>query len=214
MKRTISIFFTVCFAVVSIFAQQVSNNAAAEKQVRAAVAKLKKSAYETDFSLVYYDVATEDNNVSMGHIVLDGRRFHLTLGDMESFYDGLTQWIYLKDDNEVTITEPGEDELKDNNPVAMMEYYVDNYRINFDSDEEKGMRIINFFPHNPKEAECFKIMLKLNADTGLPVSITIFQRNGDKISLYWNAFKSVVPDGVMFAFDSAKYKGVIINDLR
>lgn len=213
--RKIIVFLYFCVIVLFPYAAfSQSNNAAAEKIVNAAVSKMKRAAYETDFSLVYYDAVSENNNLTTGHLIIDGRRFNVSMDGIQTFYDGLTQWVYLSDVNEVTITEPSGDELRESNPMVMMEYYVKHHRINFGDYTEPLVDVINFFPHNPKGSDFFKITLILDSGTGFPKSITIYQRNGDKISLYWDSFRTIIPKTDTFRFNSANYNDLIINDLR
>ena len=126
----------------------------------------------------------------------------------ETKFDGRTQWVFVSEYNEVSITEPTKEELREINPLAMIEYYVSKDKI---SQGEDGA--INFYPTDPKESEYFRIELRLNK-SNLPTRLVIHQKNGDKITLVWDSLNKTKVDDEYFAFDVAKYPNVEVNDLR
>lgn len=180
----------------------------AERLVKSAVAELKRSAYEGQFTLLYYSAANDVTDKQSGHITLKGDKFHITLGGNETKFDGKTQWLFVSDHNEVSITEPTQDELKEISPLAMIEYYIAKDRI---SESDNGE--INFYPPMPKDSEYFRIALRINK-SNLPSRLTIYQNNGDRITLVWDSLNKTKVDDEYFYFDATKYPNVEINDLR
>ena len=107
MKKTLFILL-VAFLPLHIFAQ---NNA--ERRVKAALSELKHSAYEGKFSLMYYNEMSDITDKQSGEITLMGNKFRIVLGGNETKFDGKTQWVFVSEYNEVSITEPTVEELKD-----------------------------------------------------------------------------------------------------
>jgi outer membrane lipoprotein-sorting protein len=132
----------------------------------------------------------------------------MTLGANETKFDGRTQWVFVSEYNEVSITEPTKEELQEINPLAMIEYYVSKDKI---SQSDDGA--INFYPTNPKESEYFRIELRLNK-TNLPSRLVIHQKNGDKITLIFDSLNKTKVSDDCFVFDVVKYPNVEVNDLR
>ena len=201
MKKILFIL-VVALSPLFIYAQS------AERSVKAAVTELKRSAYEGKFTLLYYSSATEKTDKQSGEIVLKGDKFRITLAGNETKFDGKTQWLFVSEHNEVSITEPTKDELKEISPIAMIEYYISKDRI---SESENGE--INFYPSKPKESEYFRIALRINK-SNLPSRLTIYQNNGDRITLVWDSLNKTKVDDAFFYFDTTKYPNVEINDLR
>ena len=70
-----------------------------------------------------------------GSIVMKGEKFYLHSGQIQSWYDGKTQWSYVADTEEVNISHPTPEELQGINPY----FILVNYQNNFDSSY-KGMK--------------------------------------------------------------------------
>lgn len=203
MKKILFILFAVLPFV--LFAQ---NDREAERRVKAVVSELKQSAYEGRFTLLYYNAQSETTDKQSGDLTIKGNKFRMTLGANETKFDGKTQWVFVSEFNEVSITEPTTDELKEINPLVMIEHYVEKDRI---SEGEDGA--INFYPTDPKSSEYFRIELRLNK-SNLPTRLVIHQKNGDKITLVWDSLNKAKVDDAYFYFDVAKYPNVEVNDLR
>lgn len=188
-----------------IFAQ---NDKEAERKVKMVVSELKQSAYEGRFTLLYYNAHAETTDKQLGDLTIKGNKFRMTLGANETKFDGRTQWVFVSEYNEVSITEPTKEELREINPLAMIEYYVAKDKI---SQSDDGA--INFYPTNPKESEYFRIELRLNK-TNLPSRLVIHQKNGDKITLIFDTLNKTKVNDDCFVFDVVKYPNVEVNDLR
>lgn len=203
MKKIIFILFAVLPFV--LFAQ---NDREAERRVKVVVSELKQSAYEGRFTLLYYNAQSETTDKQSGDLTIMGNKFRMTLGANETKFDGRTQWVFVSEYNEVSITEPTKEELREINPLAMIEYYVSKDKI---SQGEDGA--INFYPTDPKDSEYFRIELRLNKEN-LPTRLVIYQKNGDKITLVWDSLNKTKVNDDYFVLDVAKYPNVEVNDLR
>ena len=64
-----------------------------------------------------------------GFLLLKGKKFYLNNGNIQSWYDGKTQWSYVADTEEVNISYPTIEELQGINPyLILMRYKTDfNY---------------------------------------------------------------------------------------
>ena len=184
------------------------NNRDAERRVKEAIAELKYSTYEGRFTLLVYNAENEVTDKQTGNITIKGEKFRMTLAGNEVKYDGKTQWVYVSEYNEVSLTEPTAEELREVNPLAMIEHYVATDRI---SSSEDGT--INFYPTQPKESEYFRVELRLNK-TNLPTRLTVYQTNGNRVTIYLEEFKKTSVDNSSFVFDITKYPNVEVNDLR
>jgi hypothetical protein len=203
MKKIIFILFAILPLI--MFAQ---NDKEAERRVKTVVSELKQSVYEGRFTLLYYNAQAETTDKQLGDLTIKGDKFRMTLGANETKFDGRTQWVFVSEYNEVSITEPTKEELREINPLAMIEYYVAKDKI---SQSDDGA--INFYPTNPKESEYFRIELRLNK-TNLPSRLVMHQKNGDKITLIFDSLNKTKVSDDCFVFDVVKYPNIEVNDLR
>ena len=80
------------------------------------MAKVDTALFETDYRLSI----TESGRTPMainGHLTMQGEQFAATIFDTEAAYDGSTLYIYNPTANELTLSEPTKEELKDSNPL-------------------------------------------------------------------------------------------------
>lgn len=217
MKKILLLLTLVLAAEVMASAQTKAygNEPEAERMVRQAIANLKKSAYASRFTIDYYSEVDKSTDSKVGKVDLKGSAFHLELYDTEIRFNGKTQWTYVAADNEVTITQPSKADLKESNPMSLIDATLEDNRVAFsEKRRQAGSRIINCFPYEPKKVEYFKIVLYIDELNQLPRKIIIHQRNGDRVTMsFLDLHKiSFVPSN--YVFNKAEYPKVTVNDLR
>ena len=73
-----------------------------------------------------YRVVDEDGELlqdDKGVIYVDGGRYALLMQDMKVWCDGKVQWSYMREVNEVYVTDAASDEAQSLSPVFIMEHY-------------------------------------------------------------------------------------------
>ena len=58
-----------------------------------------------------------------GTLLLKGNKFHLNTGDVETWFDGKTQWSYLRQNEEVNVCPPPPAEQESHNPELLLGPY-------------------------------------------------------------------------------------------
>ena len=99
----------IFFVLISLFPLvfvSADNNPEAEKIVKKVVSNLKKSAYQCSFSVIYQDENNKATQNKSGVLQLNNKEFRLVIDDVETKYDGKTQWVYSAENNEVIKTKP------------------------------------------------------------------------------------------------------------
>jgi chaperone LolA len=148
-----------------------------------------------------------------GEIVVKDNKFYLKLGNQEVINNGSTVWTYLKDANEVTITDyqPDEDDIT---PSNIYNVYKKGYKYTLVAKESsKSDDVIDLTPDN-KNSQINKIRIVVNKKDKSIKSFKTFERNGNKYNYTITKFTPSAVDDKMFVFDKAKYKGVEVEDLR
>ena len=62
-----------------------------------------------------------------GTINIKGRKFQVTVPDVTVWFDGKTQWTYVKKNDEVNVANPSEAEIQNINPYNFIYMYKDGY---------------------------------------------------------------------------------------
>ena len=180
------------------------------------VATLQKNPIQTDFSALYLNSATSEKETKTGSLRLKGSKFYFSFSDMEIYFDGKTQWNYLRGANEVTISEPTGKELQEVNPLLMISDFRKNHKVNFDAEDEndKECRLLNLYPNDIK-AQHFRVLVRVNRSTMQVVKIAIYFKNGTSTTFTTKNYRVVKElTDADFTFSAEKYPKVIINDLR
>ena len=149
-----------------------------------------------------------------GTIVMKGEKFYFHSGQIQSWYDGKTQWSYVADTEEVNISHPTPEELQGINPY----FILVNYQENFESSY-KGMKT-----HEGKQVQEIVLAPKGNAHeqitlwiskTSHPIYIKV-ENNGKPVSEIHvkNVRKQKEINDHVFRFNKSLYPNAEIIDLR
>jgi hypothetical protein len=191
-----------------------------EKLLDKLAKKLKshKNLY-IEYTVIVRNKQTESNSFEDGKISSKGNRFKLTSKTTDIYCDGLTQWTYLKADNEVMISKADADsDDVISNPVRFLTGKRKEFKYKYaDKVEEDGKRWseINYFPKDLKTPYSY---IKLRFDEQKMQPYSIFYSGKDGVD-YTVRLKTYIPDTDMpndedFVFNPMKYPDIVITDLR
>ncbi|MFN3404934.1 MAG: LolA family protein [Cytophagaceae bacterium] len=214
MKKFISVAAFVFCIVQHVCAQQDPKAAAILDQVSKKYSSI--ASYKAKFTYTMESPGAGINETSEGEIVVKGHKFHLNMGGQEIINNGTTVWTYLKEANEVNISDyqPSDDDIT---PSRIFNMYKKGYKYTFLSEKTengKVYEVIDLIPEDRKTS-FFKVRLEVNKKDKTLKSWTIFEKNGNR---YVYSVKSFTPDfpveDSFFNFDKSKYQGVEVIDLR
>jgi len=215
MKKII-ILITASLLSVSSFGQKDP----AAKVILDKLSEITKShqSIQVDFKIDYKNLKDNMFNSSEGSITMRGDKYYLNFMGVETFFDGKTQWSYIKEVNEVNIIQPEpNDEDIFNNPKRLFTIYEDDFKYQHIDDmvENKvNYSIIDLYPEDVDE-DFSRIRLQINTDKYFLSSATIFGKDGSHYSVSINKYNtSLKPDESVFTFNEKKYPGVEIVDMR
>ena len=150
----------------------------------------------------------------IGTLWLKGDHFVLECGGIKSWFDGKTQWSYVKDNEEVNVSSPTPEELQTVNPYALVTMYRKGFNYRYDGYKvrkgKKGQEI-TLLPL--VKGDIRKIIL--NVDNQLvPVYIGIDMENGHYEEFVSTSFERLSLSDDFFRFDEKQYPDVEVIDLR
>ena len=213
MKKSFFLFALV-FAFISSFAQYDPK----ALEILDAMSKRYKAltSFEANLSCNLVNETEKVNDEFKGKIVVKGDKFKLTLPEQEVINNGTTTWTYLPEVKEVNIDnfDPNSDDI---NPAKIYEIYKKNFKyllINEEMDGGEMCEVIDLVPEK-KDAQFFKIKMKIAKKDRSIKSWTMFDKAGNKFKYSISKFTpNIKVDDTLFSWDSKKYPGVEVIDLR
>ena len=183
--------------------------------------KASKAYEQAGDMSVYFtmDIKDQGSNAAKfdGQLHVKGTKLQLTTPEAETWFDGKTQWGYMKELQEVNISEPSEADMQSINPSMIFNLYKKgcNYKFNSEKTDNKNRSVyeIELLPQG--KSEMTRIVAQINKTDYMPVYFHIFYKNKMENKIYINKYstKQNHPDK-LFSFDKSKYPDAEIIDLR
>ncbi len=159
-----------------------------------------------------FSIATEGKPVQ-GSAVIGGDKYFMNTDALKVWYDGHTQWTYLKSTGEVSITEPDVDELIVSNPLAMLSAPADFFKVT-SLPAQNGMQRVKLTPKS-SAGGVKDIILKINGKTSFPETITVnFDDDRTMLLTVDNVAQSSVKPLSVFRYDAERFPAKEVIDLR
>lgn len=205
------------FCVLIVFSVTVSAQNAREILDKAADIYNKAGGIKASFILDATDPNSKVTHSYDGTALLKGNKFRIDIPDATTWFDGTTQWVYMKDTEEVNITSPDEDELQGISPAYLFNIYKSGFDLLYKGEKKEGgkdMLIVEMIPQK-KSSNMKKITVNIDKVTNMFSSIKIQDKSGVENVLRIVKFTSGVDlADSTFSFNKADYPGVHIEDLR
>jgi outer membrane lipoprotein carrier protein len=152
-------------------------------------------SFEANLSCNLINETEKVNDQFNGKIVVKGDKFKLTLPEQEVINNGKTTWTYLPDAKEVNIDnfDPNSDDI---NPAKIYEIYKKNFKYLYLNEEMDGGEmcdVIDLVPEK-KDAQFFKIKMKISKKDKNIKSWTMFDKSGNKFRYAISKFTPNVKD--------------------
>jgi outer membrane lipoprotein-sorting protein len=191
------------------------------KKILDAVSK-KIESYKTMRIKFSYEIENKQNQhkeTHKGYAFLKGNNYKIIIPEVEIFSDGKTVWTYMKEANEITITEPDSTEQSIFNPTKLFTLYKEGYKYLLIGEEiinKKKYKVIDLFPEKTEESQYSKIRIKINTLKKEIYAIETSGKSGINSYLTVNSTDyDVKVTETLFLFDKNRYSNdVEIIDMR
>ncbi len=121
MMRRISFIAIALFMAIGIFAQD-------EQQARTLLDKTANIVGNAGGASASFSMNTSKGNTS-GTISIKGNKFRAQTSGATVWYDGTTQWTYMKNSNEVNVSTPTEAQQQSMNPYKFINLYKSGFKL-------------------------------------------------------------------------------------
>lgn len=200
MKR-LSIIFMLLVLTVSISAQNAT-------QARKILDKTASIIGRKGGAVANFSISGKYGN-SSGTIAIKGNKFNAKTPQAIVWYDGKTQWTYMKKNQEVNVSTPTEAQQQSMNPYKFISIYKNGFKLGMKNVSEGWQ--IHLYATNQKRT--IKEMYIVVGKNYLPKTIRMRQSNGWTTIKVTN-FKAKNFADTMFRFNAKDFPNAEVIDLR
>jgi outer membrane lipoprotein-sorting protein len=213
MRKSILMLLLTAFTSVT-FAQK---DAKSQEILKGVSAKYKSyKSISAAFKVMVLDAKDKSTQTQTGNIVMSGNKYNLNITGQQIISDGKSSWTYLKDANEVQINDAST-KTDGITPTSIFTVYENGFDSKFVEEKTmagKAMQLIDLTPLDKKKPY-FKIQLQVNKADKTISGASILNNNGTKMVYSVTKFSpDVAVNDAMFTFDTKKFPGVEVVDLR
>lgn len=152
-----------------------------------------------------------------GTAFIKGNRFKLEMESMHIWFDGITQWVFIKEANEVNISKPDVQEVAAISPLALLGMYKNGYVL-----KAPVSKMINGTPvwqiemtPSPGNRDFKVVTASINKKDQTVMQVILTAVNGMKTQIDISRYNANHQfDDTLFRFDKTAHPGVEIVDLR
>ena len=200
MKR-LSIIFMLLVLTVSISAQNAT-------QARKILDKTASIIGRKGGAVANFSISGKYGN-SSGTIAIKGNKFNAKTPQAIVWYDGKTQWTYMKKNQEVNVSTPTEAQQQSMNPYKFISIYKNGFKLGMKNVSE-GWQIHLYATNQNRTIKEMYIVVGKNY---LPKTIRMRQSNGWTTIKVTN-FKAKNLSDTMFRFNAKDFPNAEVIDLR
>ena len=197
-------------------AEQVSDPEAKKILEKTSKKFSKLKSFQVKFRLKLDMPETDEDEIKEGTLYVNGDKYRLDFGDQLVVSDGKTVWTYVKETNEVQITEE-DPENQMFKPRDLFSDFGDEYiyaLLGTKKLKEYTTYVIDMTPID-KSKSYFKIRLYIDTKTYEIRRAIVFEKSGIRYALDIISFIPNAPiPNVLFTFDTTAYPNIQVTDLR
>ena len=145
-----------------------------------------------------------------GEIAIKGKKFHATTPDATIWFDGKTQWTYMKSNDEVNISNPTEAQLQAINPYNFINIYKKGYKLS--SKKVENSYEVHLIPTD-KSRKIQEMYIIVDSSSYRPTHVKMKQKDKWSTIIISQLTTASLSDN-LFQFNSKDFPKAEIIDLR
>ena len=168
-----------------------------------------------DFSCIVENTQSGKKQNLKGYLLLKGEKFKLSVAGVDTYFDGKTEYVYMPESAEVTVSEPGKEEVKKINPILIITSYKSGYKMLYigeTTDNGNAVEIAELYPEDRKSPYA-RISISVDKSSMKPHAIKLQGKSGVNTTITVDKYSDMSIDDRQFAFDLTR-KDIEIIDSR
>lgn len=170
---------------------------------------LETKTLQSDFTITVAEEVNAPMNFP-GGIIMQGNKFRLEMMEIEAAYDGKTMYMYSSETDELTLSNPTEQELLEANPFLYAKALVNVCNISEKASQDGSQTIVTLTPKD-QSIGINRFVLKIRNSDLMPLSVEI--KEGKKTSTLKMKEPKFV-QGAKEAYVITPEKDTYVNDMR
>jgi outer membrane lipoprotein-sorting protein len=175
------------------------------------------TSIKAEFSFTMENLQIQESDTYEGSILIKGNKYKASVMGADTYFDGKTMWMHLKDANEVNISDADMMDDESLDPASIFTIYEKDFRYMHAGETKingKVADIIDLFPE-ARDKSFSRIKLFIYRDNLHFAKIIQIGKDGNNYIIDIKKMETnILADDTMFVFDSTKHPGVEVIDLR
>lgn len=155
-----------------------------------------------------FNISSQQYGKTSGTISIKGRKFHADTKEAKVWFDGKTQWTYVKQNDEVNVNTPTAADLQAINPYNFIYMYKQGYTATM---TKNGQNFVVTLKAKGKSIQ--EMVITISQKSYVPSQIRMLQ-NKQWTTIHVNGFKQANLAESTFRFNPKHYPNAEIIDLR
>ena len=171
-----------------------------------------------DFLYIQENINDKTKNVKNGTLLLKSTKYKLDLMGNTILCDSKTIWSYMKETNEVNISNVADQEGSLLNPAKVFTMYEKGFKYKFIRErfeDNRSVYEIELYPEKVNESQFTKVRLLIDKDKNQLYLVQYFSKDANRVTI---EIQKITPNEAMtdnmFTFDKTKYPKVEVVDMR
>ena len=157
-----------------------------------------------------FQMISKQYGSTYGSISIKGRKFHASTPEAIVWFDGKTQWTYMKNNDEVNVSNPTEAELQAINPYNFINIYKQGFKL---SSKKVNNSYEVHLKATDKKRKILEMYIIVDQQSYRPTHVKMYQ-NGKWTVLLISSLKSTSLNDGLFQFNAKDFPQAEIIDLR
>ncbi|MDU1891187.1 MAG: outer membrane lipoprotein carrier protein LolA [Dysgonomonas sp.] len=177
----------------------------------------KAGSVTASFALDTRDPKAKTTYSYDGTAYMKGDKFKIEIPDAITWFDGVTQWVYVKDTDEVNVSNPAGEELQSISPSVLFNIYKKGFNLSYKGEKKASGKSVYEVELNPqkKGGDFTKIIVQIDKATNIFHKITLIDKNGLENMLTIKKYQvNTNLSDALFQFSKKDYPNAEIVDLR
>ena len=155
-----------------------------------------------------FTISSKQYGSPSGTIEIKGRKFHATTNEGVVWFDGKTQWTYVKQNDEVNVNTPSAADLQAINPYTFIYMYKQGYTASMTISGNSYVVTLQ-----GKGKSISEMVITINKQTYVPSQMRMLQHK-QWTTIKVSNFRTANLSDALFRFNPKSYPNAEIIDLR